>query len=235
MKRKGLARRAVAVGVALSMIFTLSACGKGEQDKSVSKSASNSEAVKTGEGKVLTVWIGKTFNPDADDRLAERFKSFAEVDDRVSEVKVETFPGSEGQVKWNAAIESGNVPDVSFLVAAPYANFSEMGLLEDLSDVIGDIEKNLGSLYPAVKKDMTTSDGSIYGVPLCNASTMLHYRTDLFEKAGIAAPPTSWEEMEEVCEKLSKVCDDGVSPFGHVISASDDSESHNLWILRSFG
>lgn len=187
-----------------------------------------------GNQREMTVWIAKTFNDSADKQLAERIKSFAEVDDRVSKVNVETFAGSEGQSKWNAAIESGNVPDVSFLVAAPYANFSEMGLLEDLSDVIRDIEGNLGALYPAVREDMTSDSGEIYAVPISNSASMLHYRTDYFEKAGITAPPANWEEMELVCEKL-KAANPDVYPFGHCISSSDDSEAQNLWILRSFG
>lgn len=191
-------------------------------------------AENQGNQREMTVWIAKTFNDSADKQLAERIKSFAEVDDRVSKVNVETFAGSEGQSKWNAAIESGNVPDVSFLVAAPYANFSEMGLLEDLSDVIRDIEGNLGALYPAVREDMTSDSGEIYAVPISNSASMLHYRTDYFEKAGITSPPANWEEMELVCEKL-KAANPDVYPFGHCISSSDDSEAQNLWILRSFG
>lgn len=184
--------------------------------------------------RTMTVWIAKTFNENADKQMKERIESFAEYDDRVKEVKVETFAGSEGQPKWNAAIESGNYPDVSFLVAAPYANFSELGLLEDLSDVIKDIETNLGTLDSAVREDMTNADGEIFAVPISNSSTMLHYRTDYFEEAGITEVPTTWTELEETCKKLKEANPD-VYPFGHCISASDDSESHNLWILRSFG
>ena len=189
---------------------------------------------ETKEGVTMTVWAPKSFSSDADKRLEERIKSFADVDDRVAEVKVETFAGSEGQSKWSAAIESGNYPDVSFLVAAPYTNFSELGLLEDVSDVLADVEANVGALDPTMKEDMEDADGNIYALPLSVSATMLHYRTDYFEQAGIETPPTTWEELEEDCKKLQEAVP-GVYPFGHAISASDDSESHNLWILRSFG
>lgn len=226
MRKKRNLKRVLAAGMASVAAFSAVACSSGDD---ASGSGADSEGKRT-----MTVWIAKTFNDDADKQLEERIKSFAEVDDRVSSINVETFAGSEGQSRWNAAIESGNVPDVSFLVAAPYANFSEMGLLEDLSDVIGDIEEKLGDLYPAVREDMTTDSGEIYAVPISNSATMLHYRTDYFEEAGITTPPTTWEELEEVCEQLKEANPD-IYPFGHCISSSDDSEAQNLWILRSFG
>lgn len=217
MKKRQLSKGVVAMGLATTMIF-----------------ASNGVHVKADDGVSMTVWIAKTFSDEADKQLEERIKSFAEIDDRVKEVKVETFAGSEGQSKWNAAIESGKLPDVTFLVAAPYANFTEMGLLEDLSDVLADIEQDLGALHPTVAQDMVAEDGSIYAIPVNNSATMLHYRTDYFAEAGLEAPPVTWEEMEETCAKLKEVNPD-VYPFGHCISASDDSEAQNLWILRSFG
>lgn len=240
MKKKNLFRKAIALCLTVSTVLTFAGCGSAEgTNKEEAAVTETTETEKTENSKaekerVLTVWIAKTFNAAADEQLAARIQSFAEASDQVSEVKVETFAGSEGQSKWNTAIESGNVPDVSFLVAAPYANFSEMGLLEDVSDVISDIETKLGALYPSVREDMTTDDGKIYAVPISNSATMLHYRTDYFEKAGIAQAPKTWEELESVCAKLKEANPD-VYPFGHCISASDDSEAQNLWILRSFG
>lgn len=189
-------------------------------------------AVYAEEETTMTVWIAKTFNPEADERLAERLRSFADVSDKVSEVNVEIFASTEGQVKWNAAVESGNVPDVSFLDIGVYNSFAELGFLESLNDVVEKIEGNISPIIPNVKENLVVN-GDIYAVPLYNPVTMLHYRSDLFEEAGVT-PPKTWKEMAEVCEVLKEKIPDAY-PFGHAIAACDDSETHNLWIMRCFG
>lgn len=180
----------------------------------------------------LTAWIAKTFNPDADARLEERIKSFADVNDRVKEVKVETFPQSDGLVKWNAAIESGNVPDVSFIGSDVYNSFVELGVLKELDELVEKIEENSSPIMEGVK-DYLTINGHIYSVPLYSPANMLHYRTDIFEEAGISEAPQTWEEMEEICAILKEKTD--MYPLGLAISNCDDSETANQWILRSFG
>jgi multiple sugar transport system substrate-binding protein len=60
------------------------------------------------------------------------------------------------------------------------------------------------SLYPIdqiVKPGVTaaTYRDKLYAVPVNIEGGVLYYRTDLLEAAGISAPPTSWDEMEEDC------------------------------------
>ncbi len=43
----------------------------------------------------------------------------------------------------------------------------------------------------------------MYGLPFDGESTGLFYRTDLFEAAGIAEPPKTWEEFTAAAEKLT--------------------------------
>lgn len=190
------------------------------------------QAVSAEEQTTLTVWIAKTFNPDADAYLENRIKSFAEGNTQVKEINVECFPATDAMVKYTAAIESGEVPDVTFMSADVYNSFVALGVLTELDDVVAQVEENYSPIVENVKTNLTIQD-HMYCIPLYNNANMLTYRTDIFEEAGIEEPPKTWQEMKEVCEILMDTTD--LYPFGHAISNSDDSETANQWILRSFG
>lgn len=192
----------------------------------------NVQYASASEPVTMTVWINKTFNPDADAYLEKHIKSFAENNPQVKEVKVESFPATDAMVKYTAAIESGNVPDVTFMSADVYNSFVALDVLTELDDVVAQIEENYSPIIENVKSNLTIEE-HIYSVPLYNNANMLTYRTDIFEEAGIAEPPKTWQELKEVCDVLMDATD--LYPFGHAISNSDDSETANQWILRSFG
>lgn len=192
----------------------------------------SADTANAGGDVVLTVWIAKSFNPDADAAMQARFESFAEVSDKVSQVKVETFPGSDGQVKWNTAIESGDFPDVSFINDDVMQSYVEMGVLRPLDHIAEKVEANLGAMMPG-SRDNLTFDGHLYGIPYSLSINMIHYRTDVFEEAGISVPLATWEQVEDACAVLKEKTD--LYPIGLAISNSDDSETCNRWILKAFG
>lgn len=52
-------------------------------------------------------------------------------------------------------------------------------------------------------------DGAAYGLPLAVDTMAVYYNTDLLDKAGIATPPTSWEEFLEAVKKSTKFAPNG--------------------------
>ena len=65
-------------------------------------------------------------------------------------------------------------------------------------------------IYSAAQRDLVSVDGKPYGMLLNVANWVVFYNTAAFEKAGIAAPPTTWEELMADCEKLKAA---GYTPF----------------------
>jgi multiple sugar transport system substrate-binding protein len=49
-----------------------------------------------------------------------------------------------------------------------------------------------------------TYDGKLYGLPYYADTTSFLYNANLLEDAGISAPPTTWEEVEEQANKLKE-------------------------------
>ncbi|GAA4621676.1 ABC transporter substrate-binding protein [Actinoallomurus vinaceus] len=51
--------------------------------------------------------------------------------------------------------------------------------------------------------------GKLYAAPWLTGAGLLYYRTDLLKKAGIAKPPTTWQELTDDCAKVRKTADVG--------------------------
>ncbi len=56
--------------------------------------------------------------------------------------------------------------------------------------------------FSAEQQVLVSVDGKPYGILLNVANWVMFYNKDHFEKAGIAAPPTTWAEFIEACDKL---------------------------------
>jgi multiple sugar transport system substrate-binding protein len=64
--------------------------------------------------------------------------------------------------------------------------------------------------FSAEQKELVSVDGKPYGILLNVANWVTFYNTEAFAKAGIAAPPTTWAELMDDCEKLKAA---GYVPF----------------------
>lgn len=60
----------------------------------------------------------------------------------------------------------------------------------------------------AVKNDVVV-DGKVYGLPISMDTMGIFYNKDLLDRAQIAEPPRSWEELQKMMEKLTKFNKDG--------------------------
>lgn len=89
---------------------------------------------------------------------------------------------------------------------------------------------DIDDFVPAYLDTMTVGE-KIYGLPFAGEAFFLYYRTDIFEQAGITAPPATWDEVVECCEKIEKLGLEDVAPFGMRTIAG---EGHNVCLWASF-
>ncbi|MGV2290783.1 extracellular solute-binding protein [Trinickia sp. YCB016] len=87
------------------------------------------------------------------------------------------------------------------------AYYAKRGLFEDLS---ADWQKNSWNTEFASLKQASSYAGKQYAVPTDYFSWGLFYRKDLFQKAGIASEPKTWDEFLEACRKLKAA---GIAPI----------------------
>jgi multiple sugar transport system substrate-binding protein len=103
------------------------------------------------------------------------------------------------------AFQSGEAPDMFSQESKVFESHVGTGRLADLKPLMDDQFKTTfaSSIIPGLNE----IDGKVYYVPVTGTTGRLFYNKDVFKKAGIANPPTTFEEMVEdakiITEKLS--------------------------------
>ena len=119
-----------------------------------------------------------------------------------------TYVGEEAYKVQMSGWLATDPPDVlSWHNGERMAYFARRGLLDDLT---ADWQKDGWNQTYAAVKPPSTYAGKQYAAPLGYDSYGFFYRKDLFEKAGIAGEPKTWDEFLADCKKLK---DAGIAPI----------------------
>ncbi len=109
------------------------------------------------------------------------------------------------------------------------AQFAANGWISDVTDRFTDADEFLpGPMQSA------TYNGKIYGVPWYTDAGLLYYRQDLLEKAGYSEPPKTWDELQEMANKIQQ--DEGIKN-GYVFQGAEyeGGVCNGLEYIRSHG
>jgi multiple sugar transport system substrate-binding protein len=198
------ASRAAAIGAAFILVFLLAGCGTnqgtpgaggsgaptGSSGPAGSGGGSSPAADLSGE---LTVWAmgneGTLLGTLADEFMKQN-----------PGVKVTVTPVAWDQAvtKLNAAIAGNATPDVSQMGTDMMGQFGATGAFEP---VPSDIDP---SAYFESAWNTNIVDGTAQGVPWYVETRVLYYRTDIAEKAGITAPPATWDDLKTMAKAMQE-------------------------------
>lgn len=123
-------------------------------------------------------------------------------------IQFQNIPSSDAATQLSLMLASGEVPDVLFKMGvstADQARYTEQGMFVALSDYAEYCPNLMEWLdkYPTQKLAVTLPDGKIYGAPYILAgdairmSTKMWFNTDLMEKVGYEAIPTTLDGLYE--------------------------------------
>ena len=179
-----------------AMVTTmLTACGGTASSTTSTASASGSS---TASGGTLSIWVEKSFSEDVDQLINERIEAFSE--EYGVQVSAEFIAATDYMTKLNAAVEAGNVPDITlsnpYKVVSYYPNIP----YSDVTDLVDELDAER-PMFEALKEG-TKIEGVNYFVPFYAADSLLFVRTDLFEEAGVDLP-TTWEELWDAAVAVS--------------------------------
>jgi multiple sugar transport system substrate-binding protein len=119
------------------------------------------------------------------------------------------------------AFATGQAPDIIAVDNPEHALFAARGAFLDITDKVAASEViNPESYFPGPLNSVTW-DGKLYGVPKATNTIALYYNKDLYAKAGITEPPTTWDELVEVSRKLN---DPANNIYGLAFSAKANEE-----------
>lgn len=225
-------RRTLPALAAGLLLTALAACGGGGSDAPGGETApsagpSATQAVEPTEPVTITFasWVG---DQDGMKRLYAKFRK----EHPNITVKFQNVPAEELETKLTAQIAGGNPPDAAYMDAGGVATFASRKALVNLDGYIAGSKIVHADDYVPAFKEFTTSNGSMYGLPFDGESTGLFYRKDMFEAAGITAPPTTWDEFKADAEKLT---DPAKKQYGFAVFAPEAEYYWYPWLFQNGG
>lgn len=196
LSRRQVLARASALGLSMSAIGTLlSACG----GSSSSKAAGGGAAAK---GHVTMIKGPHAANENALE--AKLIRDFHKDHPNVA-VKFTTYDWAQMNAQLNSAFASGSPPDVFYLTDATYPFYAGQGVLEDMTPYVqaGDYSSEWSAIYPFAK-NLATTGGKVWGVPVLGALYLITVNKDLLAKTGVTDWDTSYDRMREAAQKATK-------------------------------
>lgn len=149
----------------------------------------------TSSGKTeLTVWSWDT----SINRAAKSFmKANPDITVKVSNVGQ---PNETYTALNNAAQAGSGLPDVTLIEYLAIPQFVHSDTLMDLSKVY-DTAKLKDTFTPGTWNSVNIN-GGLYAMPADSGPMAYFYDKDVFDKAGISEPPTTWDEFYEDAKKI---------------------------------
>ncbi len=139
-------------------------------------------------------------------------------------------------IDWNSIdqqvstmIQNNQPPDVLNLNS--FSSYARDGLLYPADDV----------LSPATKDDFLESfarggqyKGTLYGLPILSSARAFFYNRDLFVKAGIAAPPKTWDEFVQAARKIQAL-GGGAIGYALPLGPEEAQAEWSIWMWNGGG
>ncbi|MEV6151627.1 sugar ABC transporter substrate-binding protein [Nonomuraea sp. NPDC052129] len=155
----------------------------------------NATRSSTSSSDTVTWWV-----PDWDSEVAATLVRRFESENPSLRVEVVKTTGDTVANKVSVALDAGNTPDLITESIARTKTYIDKGRLADLTSLYGSAMPK--SDFAPGLTDVVSVDGKTYAVPYRWATNALIYNTELFAKAGISAPPTTWAEFVADAKKL---------------------------------
>jgi multiple sugar transport system substrate-binding protein len=219
--------RALAVSAVAVSLLT-AACSSGGSSGSGSDAGAGSGPVQDPKEPVtisFSSWVGN------EPSIKKMYEAFHKEHPNIT-IEFQNVPAEESNEKLTAQIAGGNAPDAAFVDASTTAGFASRHAVVDLTNYIERSDVVDPDDYVDAFKTFTTYEDSLYGLPFDGESTALFYRTDLFEEAGIDAPPTNWDEFQQAAEKLT---DPAKKQYGIAMFAPESAYYWYPWLWQAGG
>jgi len=221
IKEEHKMKKTLALLLSLAMVFGLAACGNsgGNESKAPEGSPSASEPAGSSEppasepaggdseGKTQISVIAAQYGQNTPDWWVQFEKDFEAAHSDIDLV-VECVSWNDIYTVVNTRISGKNAPDI--LNIDVFADYQADGLLLPAKDYVS--EETYNKLYPAFLEESNV-DGTIWAIPDLASARAMYYNTEILEAAGVEAPPTTWAELREACEKI-KAYDSSIYPWG---------------------
>ncbi|ULR50164.1 extracellular solute-binding protein [Streptomyces deccanensis] len=179
--RRGIAATALVASIAL----TATACG-------------GSDSGDSADGPVTITWWDTSNATNEAPTYKALVKEF-EAANKDIKVKYVNVPFDQAQNKFDTAAGATGAPDILRSEVGWTPAFAKKGFFLPLDGT--EALKDQDKFQPSLIKQ-AQYDGKTYGVPFVTDTLALVYNKELFEKAGIAEAPKSWDDLKKAAATI---------------------------------
>lgn len=212
--------KGLAVTAAAATVLSLAACGTASQSKETAS-----------DQPVEITWWGWGDPP------AKQAKEFMKHHPNIKVKVVNAGTGNDQYTAINNAISAGKgLPDLATIEYYALPQFAYSGKLVDLTQFGAN---RYSKDYTPGTWSSVNVNGGIYALPTDSGPMALFYNKEIFDKAGVTTPPSTWDEYYEAAKKIRAVgsyitSDSGDAGFydsmvwqagGHPYSVSKDGKT----------
>lgn len=204
-------KKLLSILLVMVMLLSLAGCSAGK-DKTVGevngagttaeeKNEPNTESAPQGEKTKVVIWSKDRHDADLITKKVEEYNA-NNTDNIVVDYQIYT---ENYEQAIDMAFQSGEAPDILVHQTQIFQKYLNSGRWADYSQFMDDdFKKVFGDL---IIPGLNEYDGKVYYIPTTGTTGRLFYNKNIFEKAGIANPPSTLEEMVEdakiITQKLS--------------------------------
>ena len=149
-------------------------------------------------------------------------------------IQIEAAPWSQYWDRMQVQMAAGESADVLWMSGAMFLNFVQKGFFMDMTPLVEAENLNIEDFF--LQADVFTYEGKVYAWPWFHTVSSCWYNKELFDEAGVAYPPTewdqawTWDEFLETAQQLTKVRPDGRQQYGaHVHEAFEQCWGSFVW------
>jgi len=139
-------------------------------------------------------------------------------------------------VSWNdvytevsTRISNNNAPDI--LNIDVFANYAAEGLLLPVKDYCP--EELYNDFFPSFI-EQSVVDGTCWAVPDLASARALYVNTDILSEVGVEIP-TTWAELEDVCQAIVDFYDGEVYPWGIDMTTDEGQAAFSYYVWNNDG
>lgn len=221
----------IALLTVAASVTSLAACGGGtDSNPSAGK---NESAASSAEKTKIKVW---TINRADQDYMKSKIDKFNSENKDGIQVEYQIYAENYTQ-SLDIALATNEGPDIFFDGATAFSDHLPKGNLAPLNKYLTpEFKQRFGE--GAFIEGLNMVDGNIYSMPAISTTPRLFYNKGIFEKAGIAAPPKTLDEMVQAAKQItSKLKGQGIYGFAANLKnpAQAYSRSIDYILMRSGG
>jgi multiple sugar transport system substrate-binding protein len=127
------------------------------------------------------------------------------------QVNLYVFTWDEGRGKIDEMIKRGKPPALARVATRWIPEYVAAGLVEPVDRYLTDSFR--ADFIPSLLQQGAQYQGRTFGLPITVSARALYYNKDLFKRAGIDAPPKTWDELRATSLKIHQLGGD-VYGFG---------------------